>query len=295
MPAEPSPSPPAVRTPPTPLEEAAVLLAWLRRSGGRWLAADAPGADAGSLAAPSRPGPAAGSHGARPAARTAPGNTGKQGSPGPDVGGVAAARAASAPAIPLPERVAALARMADDVASCKRCRLCETRTRTVFGVGSPTARLVVVGEAPGADEDRQGEPFVGRAGQLLDRMLGAIGLSRDGDDVYICNVLKCRPPGNRDPHLDEVGACRAFLDEQLRLLKPEVVLALGAPAARTVLGTHRGISSLRGRFLTSPAGWRVMPTWHPAYLLRQPDAKREAWADLQKVAAALGLSIPPRA
>lgn len=272
-----------------------MLLAWLRRSGGRWLAADAPGADAGSLAAPSRPGPAAGSHGARPAARTAPGNTGKQGSPGPDVGGVAAARAASAPAIPLPERVAALARMADDVASCKRCRLCETRTRTVFGVGSPTARLVVVGEAPGADEDRQGEPFVGRAGQLLDRMLGAIGLSRDGDDVYICNVLKCRPPGNRDPHLDEVGACRAFLDEQLRLLKPEVVLALGAPAARTVLGTHRGISSLRGRFLTSPAGWRVMPTWHPAYLLRQPDAKREAWADLQKVAAALGLSIPPRA
>ena len=146
-----------------------------------------------------------------------------------------------------------------------------------------------------ATGDNRPKIAFGKAGQLLDRMLGAIGLSRDGDDVYICNVLKCRPPGNRDPHLDEVGACRAFLDEQLRLLKPEVVLELGAHAARTVLGTHRGISSLRGRFLTSPAGWRVMPTWHPAYLLRQPDAKREAWADLQKVAAALGLSIPPRA
>jgi DNA polymerase len=194
--------------------------------------------------------------------------------------------------VPVSERAPLLARMAKEVAECKRCRLCEGRQQTVFGVGAPTARLVVVGEAPGAEEDARGEPFVGRAGQLLDRMLGAIGLSRSAGDVYICNVLKCRPPGNRDPHLDEVGACRAWLDEQLRILAPEVVLALGAPAARTLLATHRGISSLRGRFLRSPAGWRVMPTWHPAYLLRQPSAKREAWEDLKKVAAALGLDLP---
>lgn len=271
-----------------------MLLAWLRRTGGRWLAADAPAPAVDLREGAPRPQALRSPPRAPRKAREAPEDPGRTGSGGPEAGALAAARAAAAPAIPLAERVSSLARMADDVASCKRCRLCETRTRTVFGVGSPSARLVVVGEAPGADEDREGEPFVGRAGQLLDRMLGAIGLSRAGEDVYICNVLKCRPPGNRDPHLDEVGACRAYLDEQLRVIKPEVVLALGAPAARTVLGTHRGISSLRGRFLTSPAGWRVMPTWHPAYLLRQPEAKREAWADLQKVAAALGLSIPPR-
>jgi DNA polymerase len=190
------------------------------------------------------------------------------------------------------ERPAVLARLAAEVDACRRCGLGDQRTNTVFGEGSPTARLVVVGEAPGAEEDRTGRPFVGRAGELLTRMLAAIGLPRE--DVFICNVLKCRPPGNRAPRPDEAAACRPFLRAQLEVLDPPLLLALGAHAARLLLGTERGISALRGRFHTSPDGWRVMPTFHPAYLLRNPAAKREAWEDLQEVARALGLPIPPR-
>lgn len=182
--------------------------------------------------------------------------------------------------------------MATEVQACKRCVLAATRQKTVFGAGSPAARLVIVGEAPGAEEDRRGEPFVGAAGQLLTKMLAAIGLARD--EVYICNLLKCRPPGNRTPRPDEVACCKPFLREQLRLIQPEVVLAMGSPAARELLQTRRGITSLRGRFMKSPDGHRVMPTFHPAYLLRNPAAKRDVWTDLQRVAAELGLELPPR-
>jgi len=195
------------------------------------------------------------------------------------------------PEPPRPEE-GRLQALAGEVAACTRCPLAESRTQTVFGVGSSSPRLVVVGEAPGAEEDRTGEPFVGRAGALLTRMLAAIGLARE--DVYICNVLKCRPPGNRAPRPDEVAACRPFLQEQLETLEAPLLVAVGAHAARLLLRTERGITSLRGRFHTTPEGWRVMPTWHPAYLLRNPPANREAWEDLQKVAAALGLETPPR-
>ncbi len=160
----------------------------------------------------------------------------------------------------------------------------------VFGEGARRPRLVVVGEAPGADEDASGRPFVGKAGQLLTRMLLAIGLSRE--DVYICNVLKCRPPGNRPPAPEEVASCRPILVEQLRLLAPELLLLLGNHATRAVLGTDRGITSLRGRLQPSPEGYPTLPTFHPAYLLRNPDAKREVWLDLQLVARTLGLVLP---
>jgi DNA polymerase len=173
---------------------------------------------------------------------------------------------------------------------CRRCGLCGTRTTVVFGEGSRKPRLMVVGEAPGADEDASGRPFVGRAGQLLTRMLAAIGLARE--DVYIANVLKCRPPDNRPPRPDEVASCRPYLVEQMRLLDPELVIVLGNHAAHAVLGTDRGISRIRGQVISSPEGRRVLPTFHPAYLLRNPDAKREAWLDLQAAARILGLSIP---
>jgi DNA polymerase len=149
---------------------------------------------------------------------------------------------------------------------------------------------MVVGEAPGEEEDATGRPFVGRAGQLLTRMLAAIGLSRE--DVYIANVLKCRPPGNRPPRPDEVAACRPYLLEQARLLAPDLVLVLGNHAAKALLGTDRGITSLRGKFASTPEGLRCLPSFHPAYLLRTPQAKREAWIDLKLVAATLGLEVP---
>ncbi|MCC7138284.1 MAG: uracil-DNA glycosylase [Planctomycetes bacterium] len=162
----------------------------------------------------------------------------------------------------------------------------------MFGEGPRRPRLLVVGEAPGADEDATGRPFVGKAGQLLTKMLAAIGLARE--DVYIANVLKCRPPDNRPPEPDEVAACRPFLDEQIRLLDPELVLALGNPAAKALLGTDRGITSIRGQLRTLADGRRVLPSFHPSYLLRTPEAKRESWLDLQLVARTLGLSLPSR-
>jgi uracil-DNA glycosylase family 4 len=185
-----------------------------------------------------------------------------------------------------------MGQMAGEVAACTRCVLAGTRTQTVFGEGSLRARLVIVGEAPGAEEDRTGRPFVGAAGQLLTKMLGAIGLARE--DVYICNLLKCRPPGNRSPRPEEIVSCKSFLKEQLRLIQPDVILAMGSPAARELLRTSRGITSLRGRFMRTPEGQRVMPTFHPAYLLRNPAAKRDVWADLKLVAADLGLELPKR-
>ena len=178
-----------------------------------------------------------------------------------------------------------LAVMARRLADCRRCRLCQGRTHVVFGVGDPRARVVFIGEAPGADEDRLGEPFVGRAGQLLNEMLRAIRLRRE--DVYIANILKCRPPGNRDPQDDETAACLPFLRRQIELIGPRVIVTLGRVAARHLLGTTAPISSYRGRW-TSWQGTPVLPTFHPAYLLRNPVAKAQAWTDLKQLARRLG-------
>jgi uracil-DNA glycosylase len=177
-----------------------------------------------------------------------------------------------------------------EVAICRACdELCTTRTQTVFGVGNPRARLCFLGEAPGADEDRQGEPFVGRAGQLLTKIIEACTLSRS--DVYILNVLKCRPPGNRAPLPHEVANCRGYLDRQLRLIQPECICCLGAVAAQTLLETDVPISRLRGKF-SDYRGIAVMCTYHPAYLLRNPAAKKDVWEDMKLVMRRLGIEIP---
>jgi DNA polymerase len=182
-----------------------------------------------------------------------------------------------------------LQQIAAELTGCQRCKLCAGRKTIVFGEGNPHAELVFVGEGPGEQEDIQGRPFVGKAGQLLDKMIQAIGLTRE--QVYICNVVKCRPPGNRNPEPDEIAACNPFLERQLDQLQPKVVVALGKFAAQTLLQTEERISSLRGHFKPF-RGTKLMPTWHPAYLLRNPDSKREAWADLLQVAAQLGLKVP---
>ncbi len=172
----------------------------------------------------------------------------------------------------------------DDLGDCRRCRLAGHRTQIVYGSGNPEARLVFVGEAPGMDEDRQGLPFVGRAGQLLTRIIESIGLRRD--DVYICNVLKCRPPGNRNPEPDEVDACSPFLKRQLKSIRPRIVCCLGTFAAQTVMGMKSPISRLRGDFHEID-GIRYIATFHPAYLLRNAAKKREVWEDMKKIRAAL--------
>lgn len=174
------------------------------------------------------------------------------------------------------------------VAGCERCKLCKTRNNTVFGVGLQTASLMVVGEGPGADEDAQGQPFVGRAGKLLDEMLKAIGRSRTSDaaeqSVYIANVVKCRPPGNRDPEPDEVEACRPYLDQQIRLVKPRLIVALGRIAAQRLLSTDAPLSKLRGPLYEYGSEHTpLLITYHPAYLLRSPGEKAKSWADLKRV------------
>jgi uracil-DNA glycosylase family 4 len=169
------------------------------------------------------------------------------------------------------------------VAACRACGLCETRNQTVFGVGNRRADLMVIGEAPGADEDRQGEPFVGQAGQLLNLMLAAIGLRRE--DVYIANILKCRPPGNRDPMPEEALRCEPFLMRQIALLRPRVLLSVGRISAQNLLRTDAPIGRLRGRwFDLGPDKTPLMVTYHPAYLLRSPEQKGRAWQDLLQVA-----------
>jgi uracil-DNA glycosylase len=175
----------------------------------------------------------------------------------------------------------ALLQVRSRLGNCTRCRLCEGRNRIVFGMGNPAADLVILGEGPGQNEDKQGLPFVGPSGEMLDKMLhGVLGLSRH--EVYILNVVKCRRPSNRTPHPDEVDACRPFLDAQLAAIKPRIILALGSPAAKTLLQTTRGVMSLRGRWQT----WhetQVMCTFHPAYLLRRPEDKRKTFDDLKMV------------
>lgn len=172
---------------------------------------------------------------------------------------------------------------------CKLCKLCKGRTQLVIGEGNLKAKLVIVGEAPGEQEDLSGRPFVGRAGQLLDKMLDAIGLSRQ--DVYICNVVKCRPPDNRNPEPDEIEACSPFLFHQIDSIQPTVIMALGKFSAQTLLKSETRISELRGKFFEY-RGAKLIPTFHPAYLLRNPAAKKEAWDDLKAVAKEMGLKIP---
>ncbi len=180
--------------------------------------------------------------------------------------------------------VALLSALRDELGDCKRCKLCEARTNIVFGVGNPHARLMFVGEGPGADEDKQGEPFVGRAGQKLNEMIQAIGLERK--DVYIANVVKCRPPGNRDPEPDEVATCSPFLFRQIETIQPKVIVALGSPATKTLLDTKAGITSLRGHW-GSFRGIPVMPTFHPAFLLRKYTVENRlaVFADLKAARA----------
>lgn len=180
---------------------------------------------------------------------------------------------------------------ADIGPNCTRCKLHKARTHIVFGVGNPKAELVFVGEGPGRDEDEQGEPFVGRAGKLLTQMIEAMGLRRQ--DVYICNVVKCRPPENRLPEKDEITTCSPFLFRQLGVIQPKVVCCLGACSAQTLLNTNQGISRYRGEWFDY-RGSKLIATYHPAYLLRNPNAKGEVWKDLQKVMAVLGLQPKKR-
>jgi uracil-DNA glycosylase family 4 len=187
-----------------------------------------------------------------------------------------------------------LPQLAAEVASCTRCALGSTRTQTVFARGNPEATLCFVGEAPGAEEDAQGLPFVGRAGQLLDRMIAAMGLAPDRD-VYVCNILKCRPPGNRRPEPEEIATCIPYLHEQLALIEPRAIVALGNTAVAALLDTKLGITKLRGQWKLYRGKTLVMPTYHPSYLLRpspqQVEAKRQAWQDLQLVMKELGLGL----
>ncbi|MFO0587600.1 MAG: uracil-DNA glycosylase family protein [Polyangiaceae bacterium] len=178
----------------------------------------------------------------------------------------------------------------EHVRGCTKCVLCETRTKTVFARGNPFAEVMFVGEGPGADEDAQGEPFVGAAGRLLDKMIAAMGYDRD--DVYIANIVKCRPPNNRKPEPAEMAACMPYLTEQLTLVKPKVIVALGATAVTGLIGTTEGITRIRGKWKLYKGVTPVMPTFHPAYLLRDPSKKRDAWSDLQEVMKHLGKSDP---
>jgi uracil-DNA glycosylase family 4 len=188
-------------------------------------------------------------------------------------------------------KAAALKLIRDDIGDCTRCALHKGRNKIVFADGSPSARLLFVGEGPGADEDAQGLPFVGRAGQLLNNMINAMGLKRE--EVYIANVVKCRPPGNRTPEPDEANTCSPFLFRQIEVVRPEVIVALGATAATYLLGARQPLAGLRGRVHRFRDA-KLIVTYHPAYLLRDPRQKKEAWADLQIAMRELGLKAPPK-
>jgi uracil-DNA glycosylase family 4 len=181
-----------------------------------------------------------------------------------------------------------LPRIKADLGECTRCPLCRQRTHIVFGEGASDARLVFVGEGPGYEEDQQGRPFVGAAGRLLTRIIAAMHLTRE--QVYICNVVKCRPPENRTPAADEIATCLPFLERQLTALKPEVICALGAVATSALLGRSVSVTQLRGRFYDYH-GIKLMPTFHPAYLLRNPEAKRDVWEDMKKIMALLDIPL----
>ena len=176
-----------------------------------------------------------------------------------------------------------------DLGECTRCKLQTGRKTIVFGEGDPGARLVFVGEGPGFEEDRQGRPFVGKAGQLLTKIIAAIGLDRE--QVYICNIIKCRPPGNRNPDTEEIDSCAPFVMRQLQAIAPEFVCTLGTFATQTLLQTDRPISRLRGTF-HDVMGMQIIPTYHPAYLLRNPEKKREVWEDMKMLMQAMGMPLP---
>ena len=188
------------------------------------------------------------------------------------------------------ERQTRLTVLADEVKGCTKCVLHVERKQTVFARGNGSSGLCFVGEGPGADEDEQGFPFVGPAGQLLDKMIAAMGIGRD--DVYVCNIVKCRPPKNRTPEPEEMNACMPYLGEQLSLVEPQVIVALGKTAVQGLFGSAEGITRIRGRWRLYQGRIAVMPTFHPAYLLRNPAAKREVWAVLQLVLKHLGRALP---
>ncbi|TFH17207.1 MAG: uracil-DNA glycosylase [Lentisphaerales bacterium] len=191
----------------------------------------------------------------------------------------------------MPRAERSLTDIADEIAQCTQCGLHESRTRTVPGQGNTAPEIMFIGEGPGADEDRQGLAFVGRAGKLLTQMITAMGLNRD--DVFIGNVVKCRPPDNRPPLPDEMSKCMPYLREQIAVLKPKVIVALGGTAVKGLLSVETGIIRIRGKWL-SFEGVPTMPTFHPAYLLRNQSAKKDAWVDLQEVLKRLGRTTPPR-
>ena len=193
--------------------------------------------------------------------------------------------------LPAADRAAALLAIREDLGDCTRCALHKGRNKLVFGDGNPAARLMFVGEGPGADEDAQGIPFVGKAGQLLNNMIAAMGLKRE--EVYIANVVKCRPPGNRTPEPDEGNTCSPFLFRQIDVVRPQVLVALGATAATYLLGQRQPLAGLRGR-VHAWRGTQLIVTYHPAYLLRDPRQKKEAWADLQIAMRELGLKPPAK-
>ncbi len=196
-----------------------------------------------------------------------------------------------APLSVIKDKPTALKAIREDIGDCTRCRLHKGRTNIVFGVGNVNTDLMFVGEGPGADEDAQGEPFVGRAGQLLNNMITAMGLKRE--DVYIANVVKCRPPGNRTPEKDECDTCIPFLLRQIEVIQPKVIVALGAVAAKNLLAINDSMANLRGRWYDFK-GSKLAVTYHPAYLLRDPRQKKEAWKDLQMVMKYLGLTPPAK-
>lgn len=210
------------------------------------------------------------------------------------VAGLSAVEPAAEPTIQIARSaVEALAAIREDIGDCTRCKLYTGRQQIVFGVGNPAAEIMFVGEAPGADEDAQGVPFVGRAGQLLTKMIeGGMGVRRD--EVYIANVVKCRPPGNRNPEPDEIASCQPFLFRQIASVQPRVIIALGAFAARTLLATDTPIGRLRGKMYDFH-GATLIPTFHPSFLLRSPGYKREAWEDLKMALGVLGREAPPTA
>lgn len=198
---------------------------------------------------------------------------------------------ASTPLPVIGDKNAALNAIREDIGDCTRCRLSKGRKQIVFGVGNIDADIMFVGEGPGADEDEQGEPFVGRAGQLLNNMITAMGIKRE--DVYIANVVKCRPPGNRTPERDECDTCGPFLMKQIEAVQPKIIVALGAVAAKYLLGVNDSMANLRGQIYDFK-NTKLAVTYHPAYLLRDPRQKAEAWKDLQMVMKHLGMKVPTK-